>query len=168
MQAGLLRAMIDDVSSVVFSRNTRDKLGVTWTGWGVLAVAALIGAAVVTLLAPKVDDVPVSSTPTRDLTSGEQTALVKALSPGLNQPATVQWRWLPLSTQTFENGQGRYCGFLNAKDASGKELGFQPFLAAVTTARGRINGGELALVATDDQALQTVRRMCAQSGYEIP
>lgn len=115
-----------------------------------------------------VDNSLVSDTPTRDLHASEQAALAKSLSPGLNDPESVQWRWLPLNTQTFEKGQGRYCAYLNAKDGSGNYLGFQPFLAAVRTARKEIRSGELALVATDAEALQVVKRMCAQSGYNLP
>lgn len=152
----------------VFSRSNRDKLGLSWKAWAIIALIAAVAAAAVMLLGNPVDDTPVSATPTRELTADEQAVLIKALSPGLNQPSTVQWRWLPLSTKTFEKGQGRYCGYLNAKDSFGKELGFQPFLSAVTTSHGHINSGELALLATDDEALQTVKRMCAQSGYEIP
>ncbi|MGV2980006.1 hypothetical protein ACERNI_07345 [Camelimonas sp. ID_303_24] len=115
-----------------------------------------------------VDNSLVSDTPTRDLHASEQAALAKSLSPGLNDPESVQWRWLPLNMQTFEKGQGRYCGYLNAKDGAGNYLGFQPFLAAVRTARKEIRSGELALVATDAEAMQVVKRMCAQSGYNLP
>lgn len=115
-----------------------------------------------------VDNSPISETPTRDLLPSEQTALATSLSPGLNDPQSVQWRWLPLNMQTFEKGQGRYCGYLNAKDGAGVYLGFQPFLAAVRTGRKEIRSGELALVATDSDALQVVKRMCAQSGYQLP
>jgi hypothetical protein len=152
----------------VFSKNRHDKLGLTWKAWAAIAVVAALAAGGMLLLGEAPDDTPVSTTPTRELTPQEQAVLVKALSPGLNQPATIQWRWLPLSTKTFEKGQGRYCGYLNAKDAFGNDLGFQPFLSAVTTSRGHIDSGELALLATDDEALATVKRMCAQSGYAIP
>lgn len=115
-----------------------------------------------------VDESVVSETPTRALLASEQAALAKALSPGLNDPSSVQWRWLPLNMQTFTKGQGRYCGYLNAKDGNGNYLGYQAFLSAVRTGRKEIRSGELALVATDDEALQAVRRMCAESGYQIP
>lgn len=115
-----------------------------------------------------VDDTTVSETPTRDLYASEQAALASSLSPGLNAPKSVQWRWLPLDMRTFTKGQGRYCGYLNAKDGDGNYLGFQPFLSAVRTARKEIRSGELALVATDAEAGQTVRRMCAEAGYVIP
>ncbi|MFC0283902.1 hypothetical protein ACFFJB_09845 [Camelimonas abortus] len=116
----------------------------------------------------EVDDSVVSETPTRPLLPAEQAALAKTLSPGLNDPSSVQWRWPPLDTRTFGKGRGQYCGYLNARNGEGVYLGFQPFLAAVRTARGQIRSGELALVATDDEALAVVRRMCAEAGYVIP
>lgn len=131
---------------------------------GIAAMAFMQDAADVFV----VDDTVVSETPTRELLASEKAALAAALSPGLNDPPTVQWRWLPLNMQTFGKGRGQYCGYLNAKNADGQYLGFQPFLAAVRTARKEIRSGELALVATDDEALQVVKRMCAEAGYPLP
>lgn len=131
---------------------------------GIAAMAFMQDAADIFI----VDDSVVSPTPTRELLPAEKAALAKTLSPGLNDPESVQWRWLPLNMQTFTKGQGRYCGYLNAKDGAGQYLGFQAFLSAVRTGRNQIRSGELALVATDDEALQAVRRMCAEAGYQIP
>ena len=92
----------------------------------------------------------------RNLTPAEKTALAKALSQGLKDPRSAQFKWMPVILIT-RNGIIDYCGLVNSRGYVG------PFYAQLVAGGSTLSSG--AIKAMDDGSPGLATSFCNTYGY---
>jgi hypothetical protein len=128
--------------------------------------------------ASNVATLPSASTPTprpgllsRELSTGERTAIGKQIAQSLKDPDSAQFRWVPVKYAASSKST-EYCAQVNGKNSYGGYTGFQMFHATIfSDARGQYSTAALDDIivdnATGDDLNQNVKYlgMCIEAGY---
>lgn len=110
---------------------------------------------------------PLAPAPTRELSKQEKDRLRVSLARALPDPASAQFKWVPVALRERE-GLTDYCGLVNAKKPGAGFVGFTPFFARLQkSATGQFEQGEINLLANpeDPAAINATAAACRQNGY---
>jgi hypothetical protein len=100
----------------------------------------------------------------RDLTAAEKSILAEGLTAGMDDPESVKFRWARVpklvSGHAFD-----YCGMINVKNGT-SYTGMKPFLATIRTENGKIAGGAIAALSSDnlEENRDVIPKLCRQKG----
>lgn len=106
-----------------------------------------------------------AAAPRRELTAFEKKALSVSLAQTLKDPASAQFKWMPV-TIALREGINDYCGLVNGKNSYGGYTGFQKFYAQlIPDEKGQFGRGLIRVIAADDVTTIAVDGQCEKYGY---
>ena len=98
------------------------------------------------------------------LSDAERLSVQDQVAPWLRDNPSAQWRWLSVSAQIAETGEGSYCGFFSTNDEGRSHVGFKQFIVWIN--RHHWSATTVDRLSMSDDANQAyIATMCKEQGY---